>query len=138
MKEHLTIKELSDIFSVSTRTIVRHLDSLILKKKNKVYIPLDIIELLKVRHNYDTTMTQENEIYAEELKNTKVEYDILEGFSKEEYQEFQKRLIEYPIIQKDLEYHRKSAESHQRQMELILRNLEQRNFIEAKDKNLNE
>jgi predicted secreted Zn-dependent protease len=35
-----------------------------------------------------------------------------------------------------LEYHRKSAKSHQRQMELILRNLEQRNFIEAKDKKL--
>jgi predicted secreted Zn-dependent protease len=40
------------------------------------------------------------------------------------------------LIKKDLEYHRKSAKSHQRQMELILRNLEQRNFIEAKDKKL--
>jgi hypothetical protein len=40
------------------------------------------------------------------------------------------------MLQKDLEYHRKSAESHQRQMELILRNLEQRNFIEANDKKL--
>jgi mRNA-degrading endonuclease YafQ of YafQ-DinJ toxin-antitoxin module len=39
-------------------------------------------------------------------------------------------------FKKDLEYHRKSAKSHQRQMELILRNLEQRNFIEAKDKKL--
>jgi hypothetical protein len=54
----------------------------------------------------------------------------------DEYQEFQKRLVEYPLIKKDLEYHRKSAKSHQRQMELILRNLEQRNFIEAKDKKL--
>jgi mRNA-degrading endonuclease YafQ of YafQ-DinJ toxin-antitoxin module len=39
-------------------------------------------------------------------------------------------------FKKDLEYHRKSDKSHQRQMELILRNLEQRNFIEAKDKKL--
>jgi predicted secreted Zn-dependent protease len=39
-------------------------------------------------------------------------------------------------FKKYLEYHRKSAKSHQRQMELILRNLEQRNFIEAKDKKL--
>ena len=104
MKEHLTIKELSDIFSVSTRTIVRHLDSLILKKKNKVYIPLDIVELLKVRHNYDTTTTRKKDSSLDTLKNIEIEYDIVEGFSKEEHQEFQKRLIEYPIIQKDLEY----------------------------------
>ena len=65
-----------------------------------------------------------------------IEYDVIEGFSNEEYQEFQKRLIEYPMLQKDLEYHRNSAQSHQRQMEMILRNLEQRNFIEAKDKKL--
>jgi hypothetical protein len=39
-------------------------------------------------------------------------------------------------ILKDLEYHRKSAESHNLQMEMILRNLEQRNYIEAKDKKL--
>ena len=64
-------------------------------------------------------------------------FDVIEGFTTEEYQEFQKRLIEYPMLQKDLEYHRESAKSHQRQMELILRNLEQRNFIEANDKSLN-
>jgi hypothetical protein len=40
------------------------------------------------------------------------------------------------LIKKDLEYHWKSAKSHQRQRELISQNLEQRNFIEAKDKKL--
>lgn len=77
---------------------------------------------LKSDTNTDTSPTQE--------------YDVIEAFTNEEYQEFQKRLIEYPMLQKDLEYHRSSAESHQRQMELILRNLEQRNFIEAKDKKI--
>ena len=126
MKNFYTIKELSDKLSVSTRTIERYLKGLYLKENNKTIIPLDVVELLESRHksdtNTDTSPTQD--------------FDIVEGFSNEEYQEFQKRLIEYPILQKDLEYHRKSAESHQRQMEMILRNLEQRNFIEAKDKKL--
>lgn len=122
MKKEYTIKELSDKFSVSIRTIERYLKTLYIKEKNKVLIPLDVVNLLEVRHKSDTSPTQE--------------FDIVEGFSNEEYQEFQKRLIEYPLLQKNLEYHRKSAESHQRQMEMILRNLEQRNFIEAKDKKL--
>ena len=126
MKDFYTIKELSDTLSVSIRTIQRHLKNLYKTNNGKVLIPLDVVNLLKVRHgydnNYDTDTTQK--------------YDVIEGFSNEEYQEFQKRLIEYPMLQKDLEYHRNSAQSHQRQMEMILRNLEQRNFIEAKDKKL--
>lgn len=122
MKNFYTIKELSDKLSVSTRTIERYLKGLYLKENNKISIPLDVVELLESRHKSDISPTQD--------------FDIVEGFSNEEYQEFQKRLIEYPILQKDLEYHRKSAESHQRQMEMILRNLEQRNYIEAKDKKL--
>ena len=126
MKKEYTIKELADTFSVSVRTIQRHLKNLYKTNDNKVLIPLDIVDLLKERHEYDKNYDTD----------TTEEFDIVEGFSNEEYQEFQKRLIEYPLLQKDLEYHRKSAESHQRQMELILRNLEQRNFIEAKDKKL--
>jgi len=126
MKDNYTIQELADKMSVSTRTIERYLKSLYTKENNKIIIPLDVVRLLEVRHksdtNTDTSPTQE--------------YDVIEGFTNEEYQEFQKRLIEYPMLQKDLEYHRSSAKSHQRQMELILRNLEQRNFIEAKDKKL--
>lgn len=126
MKKEYTIKELADKLSVSTRTIERYLKSLYTKENNKTIIPLDVVELLEVRHksdiNTDTSPTQE--------------YDVIEAFTNEEYQEFQKRLIEYPMLQKDLEYHRESAKSHQRQMELILRNLEQRNFIEAKDKKI--
>lgn len=126
MKKEYTIQELADKMSVSTRTIERYLQSLYTKEKNKTIIPLDIVNLLEVRHKSDNkTDTSPTD-----------EYDVIEAFTNEEYQEFQKRLIEYPILQKDLEYHRESSRSHQRQMELILRNLEQRNFIEAKDKNL--
>lgn len=128
MKDQYTIKELADKLNVSIRTVERYLQGLYIKEKNKIVIPLDIVNLLEVRHksdtNTDTSPTQE--------------YDVIEAFTNEEYQEFQKRLIEYPILQRDLEYHRESAKSHQRQMELILRNLEQRNFIEASDKKLKE
>lgn len=126
MKKEYTIRELADKLSVSTRTVERYLKSLYTKENNKIIIPLDIVNLLEVRHksdiDTDTDPTRE--------------YDVIEAFTNEEYQEFQKRLIEYPILLKDLEYHRESVKSHQRQMELILRNLEQRNFIEAKDKKI--
>lgn len=123
MKDFYTIKELAELHSVSTRTIEKRLANLVLKVKNKIHIPLDIVNLLESRHNIEQTPN-------------KPQFDIVEGFSNEEYQEFQKRLIEYPLLKKELEYHRNSVLTHQRQMELILRNLEQRNFIEAKDKNL--
>lgn len=126
MKDFYTIKELADKHSVSTRTIERHLKSLVLKEKNKILIPKDTAKLIEQRHKYDTSTTQENE----------PEYDIVEGFSNEEYQEFQKRLIEYPTLQKDLEYHRNSALSHQRQMEMLLTTMMQKNIIEFKSKNL--
>ena len=64
-----------------------------------------------------------------------------EYFTEEEYQEFHKRLSEYPLLKdyiktilNELDYRKKSTESHQEQMGLILRSLEQRNFIEAKVK----
>ena len=126
MKKEYTIKELADKLSVSTRTIQRHLKALYTKEKNKVLIPSDVANLLEVRLKSDT----------QDDTSTTQEYDVIEGFTNEEYQEFQKRLIEYPMLQKDLEYHRESARSHQRQMELILNNLQQRNFIEAKDKKI--
>lgn len=126
MKKEYTIKELADTLSVSTRTVQRHLKDLCKTHDNKVLIPLDVVKLLKARHGYDNNHDT----------GTTQEFDVVEGFSNEEYQEFQKRLIEYPMLLKDLEYHRKSAESHQRQMEMILSNLMQRNFIEAKDKKI--
>lgn len=126
MKTEYTIKELSDRLNVSTRTVERYLKNLYTKEKNKIMIPLDVVELLEIRHNSDTTPTEARQ----------EEYDVIEGFTNEEYQEFQKRLIEHPILKKELQYHKRSAESHQRQMELILNNLRERNFIEAKDKKI--
>lgn len=49
MKKEYTIKELSEMYSLSTRTIVRHIESLVLKEKNKVLVPTDVVKLLEVR-----------------------------------------------------------------------------------------
>jgi DNA-binding transcriptional MerR regulator len=128
MKKDYTIKELSEKLSVSYRTIERYLRSLLKKENNKVLIPSDIAELLESRHKSDKkTDTSPTE-----------EYDVIEAFTSEEYQEFQKRLIEYPMLKKDLEYHKESVRSHERQMELILRTIEQKNYIEAKEKKLDQ
>ena len=139
MKEFYTIKELSELHSVSTRTIEKRLRNLVLKERNKNLIPLDIVKLLEKRHNSELTPNQlrtDSEASTEDIENINVDYDIVEGFSNEEHQEFQKRLIEYPILKQELEYHKKASESHQRQMEHILRTLEQRNYIEAKEKKI--
>lgn len=134
MKKKYTIKELADRLSVSTRTIERYLKSLYTKENNKISIPLDVADLLEVRHNSDITPTEVR--HNSDTENKTEEFDIIEGFSDQEYQEFQKRLIEYPILQQELDYHKKSAESHQRQMEKVLAIMQERNLLEAsKDPN---
>ena len=134
MKKEYTIKEFSDRLSVSTRTIERYLKSLYRKENNKIIIPLDVVELLEVRHNHDTTTTELRQ--NSDNENEAKEFDIIEGFSDQEYQEFQKRLIEHPILLKELNYHKKSAESHQKQMEKVLSIMQERNLLEAaKDPN---
>jgi hypothetical protein len=133
MRKEYTIKELCDMYQINPRTLQRHLSNLYTTNKNKVLVPLDVVELLKSRHNYDnnndTSTTQLNQGNTTDFLDQ--EYDIIEGFYNEEYKEFQKRLIEYPLLQKDLEYHKKSAESHQRQMEKILNIMQERNLLEA-------
>lgn len=55
---------------------------------------------------------------------------IVEEFTKEDYQEFHKRLVEYSFLKEQLEYHRKSIDSHNRQMELVLLAITNKKFIE--------
>ena len=69
--------------------------------------------------------------------------NVVELFTKDEYQEFHRRLSEYPILKdrvgdilNELDYHKRSAESHNKQMEIILNMMQQRNYIEAKEKKI--
>lgn len=124
-----TITDISTTLGVSERTVQRWINSLVFIDKNKTIIPQDVYQLLLSRHKPDTSTT--------------IDDIVVEEFTKSEYAEFHKRLSEYPflkeqitIILNELDYHKKSAESHNRQMEIILNSMQQRNFIEAKEKKL--
>ena len=126
-------QEVAEILNVTDRTVRRYLNTYISFDNSKFEISEKMLEVLKNDYlgRSSDTPGQENE------------YDVIEGFSNEEYEEFRTRLIEYPALKeridyllKDIEYHKKQIDSHNRQMEIVLRNMEQRNYIEAKDKKL--
>ncbi len=127
-----TLKELSELFSVSIRTITRQIADLVKRDKQRVLVPFDIVNVLISRHYLGKLPT------SAEQENNDEEYDVVEGFTNEEYNLFQKIIAEYPqqkekikYLIKDIEYHKKSAESHQRQMEMLLKTLHQRNLLEG-------
>ena len=123
-----TIADISATLSVTERTVQRWIETLVIKEGNKILVPKDVLELLKSRHVNDKVATSPD---IEEKQFDRIEY-----FTEEEYQEFHKRLVEYDILKDQLQYHRKSSESHNKQMEMILQMMEQRNYIEAKEKKL--
>lgn len=113
------LKEIGNILGVSDRTVERYLKSYFSLEKGGYQVSEKMVDILK-----DEYLESDND-------------NIVEEFTKDEYEEFKKRLIEYDILKDQLEYHRKSSESHNKQMEVILRIMEQRNYIEVKDKRLN-
>lgn len=128
--KNYSIPDIAATFSVSERTAQRWIESLVIKEGNKILISEDVFNLLKSRHAPDTLPT----IDDSDIKN----FERVEYFTEEEYQEFHRRLVEYQSLKEQLEYHRKSSESHNRQMEIILNMMQQRNFIEAKEKKLDQ
>jgi|TARA_R110000744_G_C19367766_1_gene562095 hypothetical protein len=129
-----SVSEISRQTGDSSRQVQRKLKDLINIDKGSYKVDESIIKMLYPESVDDMITTSDD--------NTE-EYDVVEGFSSEEYQEFQKRLIEYPLLKQhletimnQLEYFKESSASKDKQMELILENIQQRNFIEAKDKKL--
>jgi predicted transcriptional regulator len=119
-----TTKQIAEILGVSDRSVRRYLTNYF-SVDNGVYKVSDkMLEILKKEHSPDSDI-------------------VVQEFTEDEYQEFHKRLSEYPILKErisdvlnELDYHKRSAESHNRQMQIILQTLQQRNFIEAKEKKL--
>lgn len=119
------LKEIAEILNVSDRTVQRYLNSYFSLEKGAYVVSEKMLNILKKEHLED-----ESE-------------DVVELFTKDEYQEFHKRLSEYPILKdrigdilNELDYHKRSAESHNKQMEIILNMMQQRNYIEAKEKKI--
>lgn len=135
MEKH-TISDISTTLGISERTVQRWLETLVIKEKNKILVPQDILELLILRHKPDNLATDSD--------TDEEEADIIiQPYTKSEYEELHRRLSEYPFLKErikdilnELDYHKKSSESHYKQMEIILNMMQQRNYIEAKEKKL--
>jgi predicted transcriptional regulator len=117
-------KEIAEILGVSDKSVRRYLNTYLSINNGAYQVSEKMLNILKLEH-----LGQPADSDVQEFK--RVEY-----FTEEEYQEFHKRLVEYDILKEQLEYHRKSSESHNKQMEMILNMMQQRNFIEAKEKKI--
>lgn len=124
MENKYTSKEIAKILNVSDKSVRRYLNSYF-SIENKAYqVSEKMLNILKTE-------------YLGQTADTNVQgFERVEYFTEDEYQEFHRRLVEYQSLKDQLEYHRKSSESHNRQMEIILNTMQQRNFIEAKEKKL--
>ena len=136
MENKYTSKEVANILNVSDKSVRRYLNSYFSINNGAYGISEKMLNILK------------NEYLGQSADNLRTGSDTdiqgferVEYFTEDEYQEFHRRLSEYPVLKdyiqtvlNELDYHRKSSESHNRQMEIITQTLQQRNFIEAKEK----
>ena len=141
--------EAGELLNVSDRTINRYLNTFFKKTKEGYILSQKMIDILQEEYSNkieSQPKTDEDNQRQPELSEDNQDYEEseedykIEKFTHEEYDEFHRRLSEYPFLKDrindvlaDLDYHRKSANSHNRQMEKILDSLKGRNYIEAKD-----
>ena len=144
--KNYTTKEVAELLGVSERTIQRHITTLIETLKtpnNKGFtIPEDIVNLLLSRHQNDKTTTESD------TENS--EFPYVEYFTEEEYEEFKKRITEYPFLKEQINISQEYLESlksqieyfrmsYHRQLDIhekLIDSVKERNFIEAKEKGL--
>lgn len=126
------LKEIAEILNVSDRTVRRYLNSYFFIENGAYQVSEKMLNVLKTEYvgQPSDNLRTGSDIDVQEFE--RVEY-----FTEEEYQEFQKRLSEYPFLKEraesllsDMEYYRKSMTSKERQMELILLAITNRKFIE--------
>jgi predicted transcriptional regulator len=148
MKSYTT-KEVAELFGVSERTIQRHIATLIENLKNPsnkaLSVPSDIVSLIASRHGYDKIATDSDGVSASEN-----DYPYVEYFTEEEYEEFKKRITEYPFLKEQINISQEYLESlksqieyfrmsYHRQLDIhekLIESVKERNFIEAKEKGL--
>lgn len=130
MENKYTSKEIAEVLNVSDKSVRRYLNSYFSLENGAYQVSEKMLEVLK------------NE-YLEQDADT-----IVQPFTADEYEEFRKRLTEYPMFKKhieslqtEIEYHKNQYESlmalHRefvKMQEKALDNLTQRSFIEAKEK----
>lgn len=134
-----TTSDISATLGVSLRTAQRYIENLTIVENGKTFLSEDVFNLIISRHLNDKEATDEKELEG-----------ITEFFTNEEYEEFQKRLTEYPMLKQmlkaseeyisslrnDVEYHRAIYQKHLDIHEKLIESIKERNFIEAKEKKL--
>ena len=137
-----TIKELSEEFKVSERTILRQIQTISDKLKNPYSKSFIIDEDLKnfiFSDSFQTISDNENE-----------EFPHVEYFTSDEYEEFKKRITEYPFLKEQIESSKQHLEAMEKQIEYfrfsynkqleihekLIDSFRDRNFIEANEKGL--
>ncbi|MBT0554880.1 HTH domain-containing protein [Riemerella anatipestifer] len=149
MKKYTT-KEIAELFGVSERTIQRHIttlsDNISNTDRKGFSIPEDIVFFLAERHHYDILATTNDN----ERQDKNEEFPHIEYFTEEEYQEFKKRITEYPFLKEQIklsnehldtlktqiEYFRLSYNKQLDIHEKLIGAFRERNFIEAKEKGM--
>lgn len=150
MKQY-DLKDLASKLDISERTARRYIDELINEtqniRENKYKFSYSIFNyIINSKQNIDTVLTESDN-------------GVTEYFTEGEYLEFQKRLTEYPIlkeqiqnskeylntIENQMEYfknaYNKQLEMHENLVQSVKNfsdNLMQRNYIEAKEKGLDQ
>lgn len=125
-KNKYTTSDIAVALNVTLRTAQRYLETLVVKENGRSVFDEDLFNLIIERHKSEQSSTESD------INEMRVEY-----FTPEEYEEFHKRLAEYPFLKEriesvlnDMEYYRKSMGSKERQMELLLLAITNRRFIE--------
>lgn len=140
MEYKYSTDDIATTLNVSIRTAQRYIENLVNKGLGKTFFHKDIFDLIISRHSNDNQTTQ---------GDTEI---ITDYFTPEQYAEFQKRLIEYPIfkrhideLQNEINYHKQRYDTllgmHNEFIQMhksVLKSVEQRNWIEAKEKGLDE
>lgn len=136
------IKEIAEEIGVSERTILRQIQTISDKLKNPYSKDFAITEDLKnalFSDKFQTNSDNENE-----------EFPHVEYFTSDEYEEFKKRITEYPFLKEQIESSKQHLEAMEKQIEYfrfsynkqleihekLIDSFRERNFIEAKEKRL--
>ncbi|WP_445711610.1 hypothetical protein [Flavobacterium sp.] len=145
MENKYTTSQIAEILGVSDKSVRRYLNSYFSINNGAYEVSEKMLLILKSDYlGQPADNLRTGQAPLEPLKGEKdLEKGHIEYFTDEEYQEFHRRLSEYPylkerieLILNELDYHKKTGESHNKQMEIILQTLQQRNYIEAKEKKL--
>ena len=140
--KNYNLKEIAEELGVSERTILRQIQTISDKLKNPYSKDFSIDENLKniiFSDKFQTISDNENE-----------EFPHVEYFTSDEYQEFKKRITEYPFLKEQIENSKQHLEAMEKQIEYfrfsynkqleihekLIDTFRERNFIEAKEKGL--